>query len=113
MKVELLKKIIKEAVREVLVEEFQLLNKQPPVIPVKENKIMQTKVPGNPLQNALMSTMQELSRQDYSNFLINEENTLTSNMIADTKVGLDLSNLDFVKKASTILHKSNEIDSKR
>lgn len=117
MKVQEFKKLIKEAVREVLEEEYQLPKKQ-----VKDNSLAEksivdvnnTVVEGqNPLKDALMSTMKEFTRKDYSNFLINEENFNTSTVSTDSNSGLDLSSLDFVNKAKSVLQKSYELDKRR
>lgn len=114
MKVDLLKNLIKEAVREVLVEELQLSKKQMQSNSVKENRTVQApsiSLNGNPLQDALMATRQELSSIDYSNFMISEHSTDTVMPVTDTRAGLDLSGLDFVKKATSIYKLSKEKDS--
>jgi hypothetical protein len=115
MKVDLLKKLIKEAVREVLIEELQLPKKTTVnTLPIKEDRNISSVSPsitGNPLQDVLTLTKKELSSRDYSNFIINE-NVDSNNYIptVDTGIGLDLSNLDFVKKASSVYNLSKEKD---
>lgn len=117
MKVESFKKLIKEAVREVLEEDYQLPKKQTKTISLPEQKTVdiqnRTSQSENPLQDALMSTMKEFTKKDYSNFIINEDNINTSAVSVDSNVGLDLSNLDFINKAKSVLQKSNEFDKSR
>lgn len=116
MKVDLLKKLIKEAVREVLIEELQLSTKQKPDTSIKENHTASSNagnISANPLQDALASTMKEFTRKDYSNFIINENSFTPEVQTPQIGVGLDLSNLDFVKKASSVYNLSKEKDKLR
>ena len=123
MKVDLLKRLIKEAVREVLKEELHVLleyragnipppssNKKPTIPEVRNS--MQT------LEEVLSQTRQELTSDDYKNILgegvsIGEpykDRVIQNN---EPQVGLDISNLSFIKKATTILNKANEFDKAR
>jgi hypothetical protein len=109
MKIELFKNLIKEAVREVLVEEFQL-TKKPLNTTVKEETIIHSSTSGNTLQDVLLSTMKELSKKDYNNFLMIEDDLSNQNNNILSEVGLDISGLNFVQKASKIYKLSNEKD---
>lgn len=116
MKVETFKKLIKEAIREVLEEEYQLPKKQHQDISPKEVELVkETKsfISEDPIQNALMSTKKEFSKLDYSNFILNENAFTEQPTNVHSSTGLDLSTLDFVKKASTVLKKSYEIDNRK
>ncbi len=115
MKVELFKKLIKEAVREVLIEELgtSTSNEKPQKSNVQESKVQTQPISvtsGNPIQDALLSTMKEFSRKDYSNFLLQENTDSFLDTSDSIEVGLDLTNLDFVKKASSILKLSDQKD---
>jgi hypothetical protein len=112
MKVELFKKLIKEAVREVLVEELQFLRTKSENKTLKEEVITTptlTSTSNNPLHDVLMITKKELSSKDYSNLVVNESvvyDQTTPNI--DTNVGLDINSLDFVKNAKKIYNLSVE-----
>lgn len=133
MKVELFKKIIKEAVKEVLQEELrgilsevakrqQDIPSTKPTIFQEYRKIPSTETPEvrtNPLMEILNQTRQSMTKEDYShlvgNSLTQQPPTIVDN-ISENKtpqVGLDLTNLGFIKNAGAILKASNEKDKQR
>jgi hypothetical protein len=117
MKVEIFKKLIKEAVREVLQEELLLPRKQlEENTAVAENTVNSnpiTSVSQNPLHDALVSTMKDFTKKEYSNFILSENEHNTSSVTNTNNAGLDLTGLDFIKKASNIYNLSKEKDKLR
>ncbi len=117
MKVELLKNIIKEAVREVLREELNNVRTATHSQPVKnsprlQEEVKQETLSQNPLENALLQTMKEFSRQDYNNLLDNSNQSILESLDNSREipsgVGIDLNQLDFVKNAAAIFNQSNK-----
>lgn len=114
MKVNALKQLIKEAVKEAIREELNIDR----VSPSKEETIK----PSNSIEEALLSTKSTMTNEDYKNvlsfeasdaknFFSNNVNSLeTTPVSTGPKVGLDISNLDFVKKASKVLDASYQKD---
>lgn len=140
MKVELLKNLIKESVREVLKEELEkFLNenfvkekeKEIKEVFVQKNNISTKKEPltsfnfskNKQLNEILQSTRQEMSSQDFSNVMnfttenlnsnTNQNFTFDSNNIPRPQPGLDISNLDFVNKAAAVYNASLQKDKQR
>lgn len=117
MKINLLKELIKEAVREVLREELQSKNLEENLntIPSIKNSTIEplTKFQNTPssINEALNLTKASMTREDFNNIigtdLIVTEHTQP---VPNNSVGLDLSSLDFVKKANTIFNLSKEKD---
>lgn len=133
MKVQLLKNLIKESVREVLKEELKEI-----LLEIKKNSDPSPPTPTNTgnfsisehrtfsptstfvsLEDILNDTKQSMSRSDYSNIL--NESTLEPFISTSTAsgirngepvVGLDITNLDFVKKAASVYNLSKEKDRK-
>lgn len=127
MKVQLLKNLIKESVREVLKEELSELLHE-----IRESSPSLSSVPNirkpsisesssiTPssyvsLEDILNATKQSMSRSDYSNIL--NESTIEPFNTGDSQVhntepivGLDIANLDFVKKAASVYNLSKEKD---
>lgn len=129
MKVQLLKNLIKEAVREVLKDELPLI--------LQENKLSSPNLsspgiysqdysntlggknngadtPLLSLEDILNETRQSMTRSDYSN-IIGESTSFTPPTSTDTynevpSIGLDISKLDFVKKAASVYNLSNQKD---
>jgi len=122
MKVDALKKLIKEAVKEAIQEE---LGRTPQ--PVQET-VQARQVPstGNPIMDMLNMTKQSMTNEEYRNV-----SSMDSSMIPQPnfrslitggqdmpvprrtlanapKVGLDISNLDFVKKAASVFKQAEE-----
>ena len=123
MKVAQLKNLIKEAVKEAIQEELGSMQSQP--APVQE--VRRTPPPpapkapaktGNPILDALNETKHNTSAEEYRN-MINANSSMVQapglgmqSQAAPTgpMPGIDLSQLDFAKKAGAIFQKSNEID---
>jgi len=122
MKVDALKKLIKEAVKEAIQEE---LGRTPQ--PVQET-VQARQVPstGNPIMDMLNMTKQSMTNEEYRNV-----SSMDSSMVPQPnfrslitggqdmpvprrtlanapKVGLDISNLDFVKKAASVFKQAEE-----
>jgi len=122
MKVDALKKLIKEAVKEAIQEE---LGKTPQ--PVQETaQARQVPSTGNPIMDMLNMTKQSMTNEEYRNV-----SSMDSSMVPQPdfrslmtggqdmpaprrtlanapKVGLDISNLDFVKKAASVFKQAEE-----
>lgn len=133
MKVELFKKIIKEAVKEVLQEELkdmlaEVVKKQQniptegPTIFQEHKKVTSTQTPKvgvNPLMDILNQTRQSMTKEDYSHLVehnLTQQNPTGIGNVAENaqpQVGLDLTNLGFIKNAGAILKASNEKDKQR
>lgn len=122
MKTSQLKHLIKEAVREAIREELGATQQQTPVQEAVVNPPKPTPAAktGNALLDALNETKHTLSSDEYKN-LINANSSMVSapglgmqsNTPSGPMPGLDLSQLDFTKKAGAIFKKSNEISSNR
>jgi hypothetical protein len=133
MKVELFKKIIKEAVKEVLQEELRSIlaevGEKKEGIPLanlidyqEDTPLSSTQAPkagSNSLMEILNQTRQSMTREDYTH--LTGHNPLQQPPdgiynVAENRtpqVGLDLTNLGFVKNAGAILKASNEKDKQR
>jgi len=124
MKVEALKKIIKEAVREVLLEEREALQEVSSVTKVNESSKNQSlskdllkpaakeSTPGDVISEMINMTRNNMTREDYQS-IFNGNSSMVSkpdfrmdssleNVPAGPQPGLDISNLDFVKNAASI-----------
>ena len=124
MKVEALKKIIKEAVREVLLEEREALQEVNPTTKVHESSKNQPlskdllkpaakeSTPGDVISEMINMTRNNMTREDYQS-IFNGNSSMVSkpdfrmdssleNIPAGPQPGLDISNLDFVKNAASI-----------
>lgn len=124
MKTSQLKSLIKEAVREAIREELGATQSQQSA-PVQE-AVITPPVPvpaaktGNALLDALNETKHSLSSDEYKN-IINANSSMVSapglgmqsNAPSGPMPGLDLSQLDFTKKAGAIYKKSNELSANR
>lgn len=123
MKTELFKKLIKEAVREVIREELNLeVQKTVKATNSQEQKEFSK---DNSINEMLNMTKNSMKDSDYRNVLnMDSSNAKNFNPVSDfftpnqetsfqNQPGLDISTLDFVKKASTVYKKSLELDSKR
>ena len=125
MKVDTLKKLIKEAVKEAIREELGDRTK-----PVQEqSRLAELKSTGNPITDMLNMTRQTMTNEEYRNVSSIDSSTvpvpdfrslMTGGQDMPTprktlanapKVGLDISNLDFVKKAASV-YKQAEAKSK-
>jgi len=116
MKVEtfknLIKEAVKEALKEILVTEQKEIKTSPVNIQVNSTAPPQASVITSPhtIQSILDETRKQMSAQDYSN-IIGESSPLAEGISTSQNFhqpGLDLSNLDFVKRASQVLKLSNE-----
>lgn len=119
MKVEAFKRLIKEAVREVIREEFPgLLNSTPPVTEFTNlSTTFDTEVGSNftTVNEMLEMTRKNMTNEDYKQ-IVNANSSMVSglsNPIQDMRaggveVGIDINNLDFVKKAASILELSQQ-----
>jgi hypothetical protein len=113
MKVDLLKNLIKEAVREVIKEELENVNlkevqlkksQTPNTLPVNVNQV--DSIPSS-INEVLNLTKASMTREDYKNIIGTEQDvTETSIPVLTSGGGLDLSNLDFVKNAAAIYNLS-------
>jgi len=124
MKVEALKKIIKEAVREVLLEEREALQEVSHTTKVHESSKDQPSskdllkpaakesTPGDVISEMINMTRNNMTREDYQS-IFNGNSSMVSkpdfrmdssldNIPAGPQPGLDISNLDFVKNAASI-----------
>jgi len=124
MKVEALKKIIKEAVREVLLEEREALQEVSHTTKVHESSKNQPlskdllkpaaveSTPGNVISEMINMTRSNMTREDYKSILNGNSSMISKpdfrmdssldNVPAGPQPGLDISNLDFVKNAASI-----------
>lgn len=143
MKVQLLKNLIKEAVREVLIEDLkEILNESnlnvTDLSSIHNNTVsslqlpnsrehvhVNNSTPSSPLssiESILEETRRSMTGSDFSN-IIGESRVFQESEFSETnlqssintydlesapKVGIDLSNLDFVKKAAAIYNLSNQ-----
>jgi hypothetical protein len=122
MKVDALKKLIKEAVKEAIQEE--LAKKPEPVMEMVETPAIQST--GNPIMDMLNMTKRSMTNEEYKN-VMTTESTMTQapdfrsmmsgmqempaprrTLANAPKVGLDISNLDFVKKAASVFKQAEE-----
>ena len=120
MKIEALKKIIKEAVREVLLEEKDALQEISSPVSSKESLFSKdtTKpvgpeaTPGDVISEMINMTRNNMTKEDYKS-IFNGNSSMVSkpdlrmessyeNMPAGPQPGLDISNLDFVKNAASV-----------
>lgn len=133
MKLELFKKLIKEAVREVLQEELkgmlaevvkpqQNIPVRKPVIFQEHKKITSTESPKvgvNPLMDILNETRQSMTRDEYQQLVSHipgESNPGIGNLLEHNtrqEPGIDISTLDFVKKAGEVYKASIQKDKER
>ena len=124
MKVEALKKIIKEAVREVLLEEREALQEVSHTTKVHESSKNQPlskdllkpaaveSTPGNVISEMINMTRSNMTREDYKSILNGNSSMISKpdfrmdssldDIPAGPQPGLDISNLDFVKNAASI-----------
>ena len=129
MKVSQLKNLIKEAVKEAIQEE--LGNMQTEAAPVQEVKEATPPPPppsapkktGNAMLDAINETKHSMTTEQYRS-MINANSSMVSapglgmqstapnlgSTPAGPQPGIDLSQLDFAKKAGAIFKKSNELD---
>lgn len=130
MKVDLLKKIIKEAVKEAVKEELtELLNSQevtqekPTVFSTPKNEVVK-----DPIMSMLESTRATMTNEDFKN-VMNADSSMAQgfpqmmnsisgnptmrNLPSGPQPGIDISNLDFVKKASSIYNLSVKKDQEK
>ena len=122
MKVSQLKSLIKEAVKEAIQEELGNMKSQPEQ-PIQETKQVPPppkapKKTGNPFTDILNETKHSMSTEEYRT-MVNANSSMVSAPglgmqsnapVGGAQPGLDLSQLDFAKKAGAIFQKSNEID---
>ena len=130
MKAEQFKKLLKEAVREVLKEELpKLLSEQ--VKPVQKQSqvtkyepyrkpVVSVQPSGDPIADLLRETHSEMVRQpssfDRSDFIspgMGDNPAMLEEMYAVPEPGLDISQFDFVKNASAVFKASQEKDKQR
>lgn len=122
MKVEALKKLIKEAVKEAIQEELGKTS-QPVQETVQARQIPST---GNPIMDMLNMTKQSMTNEEYRNISSMDSSMVSqpdfrslmtggqdmpstrTPLSAAPKVGLDISNLDFVKKAASVFKQAEE-----
>lgn len=116
MKVDTLKKLIKEAVKEAIREELGDRTK-----PVQEHsRIAELKSTGNPIMDMLNMTRQSMTNEEYRSVTSVDSSMVPTpdfrslmtggqdiptprrTLANAPKVGLDISNLDFVKKAASV-----------
>lgn len=114
MKVKALKQLIKEAVKEAIREELN--------IGKASSERQETVQSSNSIEEALLNTRSTMTNEDYKNvlsfeasdarnfFSSNSDSLETTSVSTGPKVGLDISNLDFVKKASKVLDASYQKD---
>ena len=123
MKVSQLKNLIKEAVKEAIQEELGSMQSQ--AAPVQEVKAPTPPPPppapkrtGNSLLDAINETKYSMSSEDYKTIVSANSSMVqapgmgmqSQAMPSGPQPGLDLSQLDFAKKAGAIFQKSNELD---
>lgn len=124
MKTEALKKLIKEAVREVLLEEREVLQEiTTPVTVVKDKEkpafykdlvkpTAEEATSSNVISEMINMTKSSMTHEDYKSILNANSsmvskpnfamNSIADNIPAGPQPGLDISNLDFVKNAASI-----------
>ena len=115
MKASQFKTLIKEAVREAIQEELGSMQ-QPSN--VQEAKATPAPAPvlhkktGNAMQDILNETRANMTSDEYRTVMNANSSMVGSGAIpqAGPQPGLDLSQLDFAKKAGAIYQKSNELD---
>lgn len=139
MKASQFKELIKEAVREVLVEELNKTSTQQPPMQEQFTKTA-PKSTGNPMLDALNETKSSMTAEDYSNlgggtmgsslaqsfnrnsFMpqgrtvkpVSDDPQAVAQAVAQApKQGLDLSQLGFVNKAAAIVNTSIKKDKER
>lgn len=114
MKVSQLKQLIKEAVKEAIQEELAGIQQTPsqaqPIQEVSEKNL-------DPLQQMLAETRRNMSPDQYRQ-VMGFDSTAARGFTGQTpnmgqQPGLDLSQLDFAKKAGAIYKRSNEMDKQR
>lgn len=133
MKAELLKKMIKEAVREVLKEELNEIVKVSAPVVHEQVTQPQYQSTGNPLMDMLQDTRNGMTKADYDNLGMSNQNqmspkmaqqnvssalqtgdlktiqeTVENNLASAPKVGIDISSLPFVKNAAAIVNAATE-----
>lgn len=142
MKTELLKNIIKEAVREAIKEELRdilteavttnAVRKAKPTTSVKKETPLsqiygnsaEAMAAGDPITEMLHMTQRSMTRDDFRNVmqaqmqpgmdeLFSDSNSIPANLPAGPQPGLDISKLDFVKKAGAVYNKAKEKDNFR
>ena len=134
MKLDLLKKLIKEAVKEAVREELETILSED-IKPIQAPKQTVTKYAeykptvakpvstGNPIMDLMNETKYSMTQGDYQSMISATSDMVQApglgmNPIADNfrpgpEPGLDISQFDFVKKASAVLQASNEKDKQR
>lgn len=129
MKADVFKKIIKEALREVLQEELgQAPKKAAPGIqkyeaykPVVAKPFISS---GDPIADLLQETKQQMSGEDYKSIysgtsdIVSAPGLAMSSMVMEdsyrgSEPGLDISQFDFVNKAAAVFKASQEKDKQR
>jgi hypothetical protein len=119
MKVDALKKLIKEAVREAIKEELGALQDSKPTINKVEEQAPVAKKPlfsnSNPLSAMLNQTAATMTNEDFDRTISYDSTQARSFSTSPSgpQPGLDISQLDFTKKAGAILRASNEKDKQR
>jgi hypothetical protein len=133
MKTELFKKLIKEAVREVLKEELpglireskqdlnlvgkpHLLTANTPLVTTVANNTT-----GTSIQDMLEQTRKSMNKEEFRNIMestvqapgLGMQSMDDSTFMSAPAPGLDLSNLDFVKKAASVFNAAVEKDKNR
>lgn len=128
MKVDVFKKLIKEAVKEALREELSSL--QPAIkesAPVQKVTKYENYKPtvsrpistGNPLMDLLQETRATMNSEDYRSMVSMDSSmaqngmTTIGNIVSSPEPGLDISQLSFVKNAGKVLQASIEKDKQR
>jgi len=113
MKVSQLKQLIKEAVKEAIKEELGTAQQE--VAPAAQT-VQETATPKDvtPLQEMLNETRRNMSPDQYKQ-VMGFDSTSARGFTGQTpnmgqQPGLDLSQLDFAKKAGAIYSRSNELD---
>lgn len=120
MKVSQLKSLIKEAVKEALTEELKEIvssSTAKPSSTLQEALVTKTPPPapqatGNAILDAMNATKHNMTNEDYRTIVNANSSMVPGGAMpqAGPTPGLDLSQLDFAKKAGAIYQKSNEID---
>lgn len=124
MKADVFKKLIKEAVREVLREELGDLQVAAPVQKVVKYENYKPTVAkpvstGDPIMDLLQETRATMSSGDYRT-MVSMDSSMAQNgmpsmdsMISGPEPGLDISQLSFVKNAGKVFQASVEKDKQR
>jgi hypothetical protein len=114
----LIKEAVKEALMEVLLQPPSITEgkKQPDTLKIPQ-PIQDTPSSFNPLSAMINETKSKMTSEEYRNIL-NISSNFTSYMIPDTvqpssQVGIDISNLGFVKKAKQVLEVAEQKDKQR